>query len=114
MKRPGHMCSFENTRRTLWLKVLLAVAVFETSGCTVGPKYQRPAAAVPPAYKEVGDWKPAQPNDQNLGGNWWTVFQHPQLDALLAPVVAFGELPARLADILKPRSGVLCQLISYA
>ena len=38
---------------------------------------------------------------------------HPELDALLAPAIAFGELPARLADILKPRSGVLCQLISY-
>jgi NodT family efflux transporter outer membrane factor (OMF) lipoprotein len=36
----------------------------------------------PPAYKEVGDWKPAQPNDQNLGGTWWTIFQDPQLDAL--------------------------------
>jgi outer membrane protein TolC len=41
-----------------------------------------PAAPAPPAYKVVGDWKPAQPNDQNLGGNWWTVFQDPQLDAL--------------------------------
>ena len=39
---------------------------------------------------------------------------HPQIDALLAPAIAFGELPARLADILKPRSGVLCQLISYS
>jgi hypothetical protein len=38
---------------------------------------------------------------------------HHELDALLAPAVAFAELPARLADILKPRSGVLCQLISY-
>jgi NADPH:quinone reductase-like Zn-dependent oxidoreductase len=37
----------------------------------------------------------------------------PRLDALLAPAVAFAELPACLADILKPRSGVLCQLISY-
>jgi len=36
----------------------------------------------PSAYKEVGDWKPAQPNDQNLGGLWWTIFQDPQLDAL--------------------------------
>jgi threonine dehydrogenase-like Zn-dependent dehydrogenase len=38
---------------------------------------------------------------------------HPHLDALLAPAIAFGDVPARLADILKPRSGVLCQLISY-
>jgi hypothetical protein len=38
---------------------------------------------------------------------------HPHLDALLAPAIAFRELPARLPDILRPRSGVLCQLISY-
>ena len=38
---------------------------------------------------------------------------HPHLDALLAPAIAFRELPARLPDILKPRGGVLCQLISY-
>jgi NADPH:quinone reductase-like Zn-dependent oxidoreductase len=37
----------------------------------------------------------------------------PRLDALLTPAVAFAELPSRLADILKPRSGVLCQLIAY-
>jgi NADPH:quinone reductase-like Zn-dependent oxidoreductase len=37
----------------------------------------------------------------------------PRLDALLAPPVAFGDLPARLPDILKPRSGVLCQLVNY-
>jgi NodT family efflux transporter outer membrane factor (OMF) lipoprotein len=52
------------------------------AGCTVGPNYKRPAAEVPPVYKEVGDWKPAQPNDQNLSGNWWEIFQDPQLNAL--------------------------------
>jgi NodT family efflux transporter outer membrane factor (OMF) lipoprotein len=36
----------------------------------------------PPAYKEAENWKPAQPNDQNLGGDWWTIFHDPQLDAL--------------------------------
>jgi NodT family efflux transporter outer membrane factor (OMF) lipoprotein len=48
----------------------------------VGPKYHPPAVQAPPAYKELGDWKPAQPNDQNLGGTWWTIFQDSQLDAL--------------------------------
>jgi len=52
------------------------------SGCTVGPNYKRPAAEVPPAYKVVGDWKPAQPNDQSFGTNWWEIFQDPQLNAL--------------------------------
>jgi NodT family efflux transporter outer membrane factor (OMF) lipoprotein len=62
--------------------VLLAMAALQLSGCVVGPKYHPPAVQPPPAYKEVGDWKPAQPNDQNLGGTWWTIFQDPQLDTL--------------------------------
>jgi hypothetical protein len=37
----------------------------------------------------------------------------PRLDALIAPAVPFHELPKRLPDILKPQSGVLCQLINY-
>jgi NADPH:quinone reductase-like Zn-dependent oxidoreductase len=37
----------------------------------------------------------------------------PVLDALLAPAIAFGDLPARLPDILDPPSGPLCQLIRY-
>ena len=52
------------------------------AGCAVGPKYRRPAAEVPATYKEVGDWKPAQPNDQSLSGSWWEMFQDPQLNAL--------------------------------
>jgi NADPH:quinone reductase-like Zn-dependent oxidoreductase len=36
-----------------------------------------------------------------------------RLDALIAPAVPFAELPSRLADLLAPRSGVLCQRIDY-
>jgi NADPH:quinone reductase-like Zn-dependent oxidoreductase len=36
-----------------------------------------------------------------------------RLDALLAPAVAFADLPARLPDILGANSGVLCQPIAY-
>ena len=41
------------------------------------------------------------------------LLQDPALDALIAPPVSFGDLPARLPDILNPASGVLCQLIRY-
>lgn len=37
----------------------------------------------------------------------------PTLDALLAPPVAFDDLPAQLPLILKPGSGVLCQIVKY-
>jgi len=46
---------------TLGLIVLL-------SGCTVGPKYVRPATPVPAAYKESKDWKAAQPQDEIIRG----------------------------------------------
>jgi hypothetical protein len=36
-----------------------------------------------------------------------------RLDALMAPPVPFAELPSRLADLLAPDSGVLCQRIDY-
>jgi threonine dehydrogenase-like Zn-dependent dehydrogenase len=37
----------------------------------------------------------------------------PRLDALIAPPVAFADLPARLPQILAPSSGILCQRIDY-
>ena len=90
-------------KRTLASVVLLSV--LSIAGCTVGPKYHRPAAEVPPAYKEVGDWKPAQPNDQNLGGNWWEVFQDPQLNALEAQVnVSNQNLKAAEAQYTQARA----------
>jgi NodT family efflux transporter outer membrane factor (OMF) lipoprotein len=82
VKRSRKMSLAENPRQAPWLAVLLAIAVLQLSGCEVGPKYHPPVMQAPPAYKEIGNWKPAQPNDQNLGGTWWMIFQDPQLDAL--------------------------------
>ncbi len=53
------------------------------SGCAVGPRYAKPAAPAPPAYKELPpNWKTAEPSDQVAKGKWWEVFQDPQLNAL--------------------------------
>ena len=37
----------------------------------------------------------------------------PALDALIAPAVAFEDLPANLPAIFHPESGIVCQLIRY-
>jgi hypothetical protein len=37
----------------------------------------------------------------------------PVLDTLIAPAIAFDDLPARVPDILGPAGGVLCQRIDY-
>src|SRR5580693_6978396 len=83
----------------------MAMAALQLTGCVVGPKYHPPVAQAPPAYKEVGDWKPAQPNDQNLGGTWWTVFQDLQLDALELEVnVSNQNLKAAVAQYQQSRA----------
>jgi len=78
-------------------RIMIAVAALQLTGCAVGPKYHPPAVQAPPAYKELGDWKPAQPNDQNLGGTWWTTFQDPQLDAL-EQQIAVGNQNLKAAE----------------
>ncbi len=82
MNRYRNTIPVQNPRQAAWLEALLLMTLLQLTGCAVGPKYHTPTVQTPPAYKEVGDWKPAQPNDQNLGGTWWTIFQDPQLDAL--------------------------------
>jgi threonine dehydrogenase-like Zn-dependent dehydrogenase len=42
-----------------------------------------------------------------------TLLADPRLDALIAPAIAFRDVPARLAAVLAPETGVLCQLIEY-
>jgi NodT family efflux transporter outer membrane factor (OMF) lipoprotein len=105
VNRHGKLTLVEILRRSACQKVLLGLAVLQLCGCTVGPNYQRPKAEIPPAYKEVGDWKPAQPNDQNLGGNWWEIFQDSQLNALEAQVsVSNQNLKAAEAQYTQARA----------
>jgi NodT family efflux transporter outer membrane factor (OMF) lipoprotein len=60
---------------------------------------------VPPAYKEIGNWKTAQPSDQNLGGNWWEIFADPQLNALEQQVnVSNQNLKAAVAQYQQARA----------
>ena len=69
------------------LALLLASA-----GCAVGPNYKRPAAAVPPAFKEqpppnfkeaeAAGWKQSQPGDAYSKGRWWELYNDAALNAL--------------------------------
>ncbi len=114
MKRARELPWAARRRQTCRRMVLLAIAAFQSTGCMVGPKYQRPAAEVPPAYKEVGDWKPAQPNDQKLDGSWWEIFQDPQLNALELQVnVSNQNLKAAEAQYTQARALVRYQRANF-
>lgn len=114
MKRFQMVILAAASRRTLGLEVLLALAALPFSGCTVGPNYHTPVTETPQAYKEVGSWKPAQPNDQNLGGTWWTIFQDSQLDALEAQVnVSNQNLKAAEAQYQQARAALRYSRADY-
>src|SRR5512146_787180 len=89
-RKPGFLVP-----RLVMLAVLLVLAL--TTGCKpVGPDYKRPEYQAPASYKETGssavvvpppnpaggDWSPANPSDGMLRGNWWEIYNDPQLNKL--------------------------------
>jgi NodT family efflux transporter outer membrane factor (OMF) lipoprotein len=53
------------------------------SACSFAPVYKTPQSVpAPDAFKESADWKTAEPLDDRSRGEWWAIFQDPQLDAL--------------------------------
>jgi NodT family efflux transporter outer membrane factor (OMF) lipoprotein len=83
-------------------------------GCTVGPNYVRPPADAPVSYKELGDWKPVQPSDQLAKGNWWEVYEDPQLNALEVQIdVSNQNLKAEQEVFVQARAAVRIARSSY-
>ena len=112
MKRAAKLI-FTSSRKAAGF-ILVAITVLQLAGCTVGPKYHPPVVQPPSSYKEVGDWKPAQPNDQNLGGVWWTIFQDSQLDALELQVnVSNQNLKAAEAQYRQARAALRYNRADY-
>ena len=69
---------------------LLAACALLLAGCTVGPKYTRPAVPAAPAFSEQppksftesAGWKQAQPADTTLRTDWWQIFGNSELNGL--------------------------------
>ena len=71
------------------LALLITLMItFLTFGCSLAPKYERPAVQTSAAYKEEkpvdtkDQWKTARPKDEAIKGPWWQLFDDPDLDAL--------------------------------
>ncbi len=69
MKKPSHLS-------------MGLIAAVMLSGCVAGSDYKRPPVAAPAAYKELKGWKEAQPRDDGVKMDWWTVFNDPLLNSL--------------------------------
>ena len=76
--------------RFILTSIVALILVLLLAGCTVGPKYIKPAVPTTAAYKEEApgsfkesdQWQPAQPGDQISRGNWWEIFGDPELNKL--------------------------------
>ncbi len=85
MDLQGSVLILKNGRWIFLTGMLLAV-----SACTVGPKYVKPSAPSPPAFKEpapasfgeISGWKIGEPRDNIIRGNWWEIFGDPDLNTL--------------------------------
>jgi NodT family efflux transporter outer membrane factor (OMF) lipoprotein len=85
-----------------------AAATSILAACSAGPDYVRPTLTAPPAWKEVAGWVPAQPADQTLRGDWWTMFGDASLNALESRVdVSNQNLRAAAARLVQARAQVL-------
>jgi NodT family efflux transporter outer membrane factor (OMF) lipoprotein len=106
LRSPGQAQAPARRARMRTPQVVGLLACF-LAGCTVGPKYHPPAAQAPPVYKEspanystgqqqaapasqltdptlggLGSWTVAQPQDSQLRGKWWEIYNDPDLNAL--------------------------------
>ncbi len=83
-------------------RAIAAVAIAAAAllaGCSVGPRYTKPPAAVPPAYRETppdqfkegAGWKTAQPADAHLRTSWWHLFNSPELDSLETQITVSNQ-----------------------
>jgi outer membrane protein, multidrug efflux system len=61
------------------------------AGCTVGPNYNRPAAAVPAKWDVAEPWRESAPKDANPKGEWWAVFHDDDLNTLEKDALAENQ-----------------------
>jgi NodT family efflux transporter outer membrane factor (OMF) lipoprotein len=89
----------------------------------VGPHYSKPSTPIAPAFKEQphpsptpGDgWKTGTPEDAELKGNWWALFDDTQLDALETQVdTANQTLKEAEANFRAARAQISYERANYA
>ncbi|HEX4122174.1 MAG TPA: efflux transporter outer membrane subunit [Verrucomicrobiae bacterium] len=91
------------TLKACFWTLLIALAL--GAGCNFAPKYKAPAMETPVAYKETHGWKAAEPADTAIKGDWWKMFNDPQLNVLEQQVnVSNQTIIAALETFLAARA----------
>jgi len=68
----------------------LLIPALLLSACSSVPHYARPNVAIPASFKEAPGWRPAA-GEAGPGGDWWTGFGDPVLDAIERRVASANQ-----------------------
>jgi multidrug efflux system outer membrane protein len=94
-----------------WGRALCFAAVLIAAGCTVGPKYQRASAPVATNWDIAEPWRTSTPQDAAAKGEWWSVFDDDELNALEKDAAASNQtLKAAQASYEQARATARIQL----
>src|SRR6266853_1528383 len=80
------------------------------AGCSLAPKFERPESETPVQFKELtpaerGNWKTAQPAEEQPRGEWWRAFHDPALDQLEGDAITANQtLKAAAARVSQARA----------
>ena len=91
----------------------ISLSLMMTSGCTLGPKYQRPDMPIPEEFA----YEPAEVGD-TANTQWWTQFGDPVLDELIATAltnnydvkIAAANVEQALSIVTQTRSALYPQV----
>ncbi|HEX3437682.1 MAG TPA: efflux transporter outer membrane subunit, partial [Pseudacidobacterium sp.] len=83
--------------------VLVAGAIFFATGCTVGPKYKRPAVVAPDAWRVSADESQSIANEK-----WWDLLKDPVLQQLIHTAIEHNtDIRIAAAQVVQAQAQVM-------
>jgi multidrug efflux system outer membrane protein len=110
MRRVRRFCPGSVLGGKLLTPAIVALATV-LAGCTVGPNYNRPTAAVPAKWDVAEPWRESAPKDSVSKGEWWSVFHDDALNALEKDALAENQtIKISIAHLQQARATAAIQI----
>ena len=88
-----------------------SVAAIALVGCASAPVYEKPSIDLPAMWQSSAPFRDGAPNDAELKGSWWEVFNDPQLNQLVQQTLGHNQsLAGAAARLEQARSQVTVSL----
>lgn len=110
MLRVKRFCVGSILERKPLATAIVAIATV-SAGCTVGPNYNRPTAAVAAKWDVAEPWRESTPKDSVSKGEWWSIFHDDELNALEKSALAENQtIKISIAHLEQARATAAIQI----